>query len=342
MNLGTPAIPTSQLFLDNAFSVPNNNRRRRLSHQGGADQSAGSGLYALATSCPALKAAARVDAQAVMGVAAATLWSEEKLSPMFPLTCINVTTQSPGSAAGVDAKLFEGYYNDDQTSSSASKTITEFVGAWDFRGTDANRFQVDVLYNDTNQAGRRGGGPPRLVRVNAPLNFATNTYLHKRFNGVKTAKMQSVRMMPQPARSLNLDFASLLGPLFYVWLLQLLFPVGLAAIVYEKEQKLRTMMKMMGMVDMSYWLVTYLWNLLVYLIFALVLFIGGNLIDLTFFKLNDSGIQFLFYFLYGNLQVVWTMLVSTIFTKAKTATVASYLWVFLSGCAIRVLRATHI
>ena len=104
---------------------------------------------------------------------------------------------------------------------------------------------------------------------------------------------------PQPSRSLNLDFSSLLGPLFYVWLLQLLFPVALVPIVCaylpssfqqksdsdatshptrtrlldaklffcpcltcllriadEKEHRLRMMIKMMGMDDKAYWVVT--------------------------------------------------------------------------------------
>ena len=82
---------------------------------------------------------------------------------------------------------------------------------------------------------------------------------------------------------------------------------------------------------------TDLWNLMIYCIFMLVLFIGGVLIGLNFFKLNSFAIQILFYFIYGNLQIAWTILVSTVFTKAKTATVASYLYVFLSGLVANVL-----
>ena len=31
--------------------------------------------------------------------------------------------------------------------------------------------------------------------------------------------------MPKPGTVLSLDFASIIGPLFYMWILQLLFPV---------------------------------------------------------------------------------------------------------------------
>ena len=95
----------------------------------------------------------------------------------------------------MDAELFSGYFSD--TVETQSLNIAEYVGGWDYRGSDASKLevrhclcswpsgalslpffdlalsfhlQVDVMFNDTNQAqGRGGGGPPKLVRVNAPM-----------------------------------------------------------------------------------------------------------------------------------------------------------------------------
>jgi hypothetical protein len=341
LTLGSPAVPTSQLFLDNAFSTPDQYRRRRLSHNNGPDLTAGSGLYVLANSCPELKASIRASTVPIICEppsepcnASDVVWTSPELSPAIPLVCVNITTAAQSSAADIDAAIFAGYWTD--TVESQNEDIREYVGGWDFRRSSADRLEVDVIFNDTNQA-TAGGGPPKLSRINAPLNLATVAFLERRTGGSATAKLRSLRMMPQPERSLNLDFSSLLGPLFYVWLLQLLFPVGLAAIVYEKEHRLRMMIKMMGMNDRAFWLVTYLWNLLLYCIFAVVLYAGGNAIGLAFFTINNAVLQFAFYFLYGNLQIAWTILVSTIFSSTKTATVASYLWVFLSGLVANVL-----
>lgn len=55
--------------------------------------------------------------------------------------------------------------------------------------------------------------------------------------------------MPKPASRLSLDFSSLLGTLFFMWLLQLLLPVFIHAIVREKELSLRLHMKMHGLSD---------------------------------------------------------------------------------------------
>ena len=43
-------------------------------------------------------------------------------------------------------------------------------------------------------------------------------------------------LLPGAESKLQLDFASLLGPLFFTWLAQLILPVMLVALVYEKQQ----------------------------------------------------------------------------------------------------------
>ena len=68
-----------------------------------------------------------------------------------------------------------------------------------------------------------------------------------------------VKDMPKPGTRLRLDFSSLLGPLFYMWVWQMLYPVLLASLVYEKEKNLRTMMRMHGLTDLPYWIVMYTW-----------------------------------------------------------------------------------
>jgi ABC-type multidrug transport system ATPase subunit len=337
MSLGTPTSLGTTLFFDTAFraQTTSTDSGEGKDDDDDADDAQPGRLYALSLDCPSYKAQMRTEVAYLVGQSQSQkIWSGEQLSPLVPLACVNVTVSTLASAAAIDEILFKGYRS--ERDENRNDVIQEYVAAYDFTGTHANALKVDVYWNDTAQA-RGRGGPPRLTRMNAPLNMAVSAYLQRRTGGTATAKLKSLRMMPQPARRLNLDFSSLLGPLFYVWLLQLLFPIGLAAVVYEKEQRLRMMIKMMGMADSVYWLVTYLWNLLVYCIFACVLYIGGSLIGLAFFTLNSASLQMVFYFIYGNLQIAFTILVSTIFTKSKTATVASYLWVFLSGLVANVL-----
>ena len=43
--------------------------------------------------------------------------------------------------------------------------------------------------------------------------------------------------MPKQETHLSLDFSSLLGPIFYCWLAQLLLPLVLVTLVYEKQRR---------------------------------------------------------------------------------------------------------
>ncbi|KAK7292226.1 hypothetical protein RIF29_08002 [Crotalaria pallida] len=107
--------------------------------------------------------------------------------------------------------------------------------------------------------------------------------------------------------------------------------VVLASLVYEKEQKLRIMMKMHGLGDGPYWMISYAYFLTISVVYMLFFVIFGSLLGLKFFTSNDYKIQFVFYFMYVNLQVAVAFLASTMFSNAKTATVTAYILVFGTG-----------
>jgi len=57
---------------------------------------------------------------------------------------------------------------------------------------------------------------------------------------------------------------NLLGASLYPLALSLLMPVFMYSLVLEKEEKLQELMKMNGMKMLTYWLVTFLFNFIVY------------------------------------------------------------------------------
>ena len=71
---------------------------------------------------------------------------------------------------------------------------------------------------------------------------------------------------PEPFRVNNFDLQSLLGPVLYIYIFQLLFPVFLTTLVMEKEKGLQQIMQMMGLSGAVYSVVTYLFYLLLYVI----------------------------------------------------------------------------
>jgi hypothetical protein len=60
-----------------------------------------------------------------------------------------------------------------------------------------------------------------------------------------------------------------------------LLQVILSNLVYEKEQKLRTIMKMHGLGDMAYWIISYCYFLLLSLLYMLFLVSFGSLFGKT-------------------------------------------------------------
>ncbi len=104
-------------------------------------------------------------------------------------------------------------------------------------------------------------------------------------------QLTGLQATPKPEFQLKLDFSSLLGPLFYMWVVQMLLPIFLLQLVYEKEKRLRMMMKMHGLGNGAYWLITYTWDLLLYIAYMFI-FIGfGSAIGLEIFRRNDYGVQ---------------------------------------------------
>ena len=68
-------------------------------------------------------------------------------------------------------------------------------------------------------------------------------------------------------------------------------------LVYEKEKRLRMMMKMHGLGDSAYWLVTYVWFLALYCVYVFIFMLFGSLIGLNMFRKNS----------YGKRKLIWPL-----------------------------------
>uniref|UniRef100_A0A0E0JX86 ABC transporter domain-containing protein n=1 Tax=Oryza punctata TaxID=4537 RepID=A0A0E0JX86_ORYPU len=154
----------------------------------------------------------------------------------------------------INDELYRGYYQGNN-----KKRTNEIAAAYDFLSSDQGNFYVFISYNSTkmfdayeadisltfNQEG--AWQAPRLVQVPRLINMASNAYLHLRGSGLKIS-FDFVKDMPRAARPMRpFDMSSLIGQLPYVWTMELIFPVILTNIVYEKQKKLRIMMKMHGL-----------------------------------------------------------------------------------------------
>ncbi|XP_075112067.1 ABC transporter A family member 7-like isoform X1 [Nicotiana tabacum] len=241
------------------------------------------------------------------------------------ISCVKGIHLWRNSSYEINDELYKGYRK-----GNPEGKINEIIAAYDFFNSNRNGFNVNIWYNSTYKDDT-GNRPMSLTRVPRSVNLASNAYLQSLLGSSARMLFEFVKEMPKAETKLKLDFASLLGPLFFTWVVSQLFPVVLIALVYEKQQKLRIMMKMHGLADGPYWMISYSYFLVVSSIYMLCFVVFGSLVGLKFFLLNDYSIQFVFYFIYINLQMSLAFLVAAFFSNVKTATVIGYMMVFANG-----------
>ncbi|KAL6775733.1 ABCA3A [Auxenochlorella protothecoides x Auxenochlorella symbiontica] len=210
--------------------------------------------------------------------------------------------------------------------------FNEISQAWDFQDTSTTTgtFNTRMWYNATGRYGVYQT-PPTLVRVNQGINLATNAFLQAALGPDYQAQLLGLMEMPKGATILSLNFSALLGPLFFVWLAQLLLPTMLASLVYEKEMRLRTMMKMHGLGDGAYWIIQYVWFFILNFLYSMVLIGIGTAVDLAIFRLTSYSYLVVFYFLWVNCLISFAFLLSTFFRSSRTAVVVAFLYTFATG-----------
>ncbi|KAJ6418385.1 hypothetical protein OIU84_001706 [Salix udensis] len=238
-------------------------------------------------------------------------------------TCVQSQSLWRNSSEEINDQIYRGYEK-----GNAERKYNEILGAYDFMNSNDNNFSVNVWYNATYKDS--DNGEFYLVRLPRAINLVSNAYLQSIRSGSGMI-LETVKEMPKTSTKLKLDIASLLGTLFFTWVVIQLFPVVLTALVYEKQEKLRIMMKMHGLGDGPYWMISYMYFLAISALYMFVFVIFGSIVGLKFFTLNDYFIQFVFYFLYINLQISLAFLVSAFFSNVKTATVVGYICVFGTG-----------
>merc|ERR1711871_1459836 len=87
-------------------------------------------------------------------------------------------------------------------------------------------------------------------------------------------------------------------------------------------------MKMMGLKMNVYWVVTYLLFLIEYGILVMVFWIFGAFAGINFFTLHSPVILFLYLFLWGNVLIAFSMMLTTFFSKTRTAVAVGFILIF--------------
>ena len=130
-------------------------------------------------------------------------------------------------------------------------------------------FEYSIIYNYTLTRGADIGLLDNLI---SNALFVTNSGPNK-FGIKPSMTLIGVYDYPSPEKTNSFDIISLVISAFLIFIFQLLFPVVLGNLVYEKEYKLREIMKMSGLKTYIYWLVNYIQYMLIYLIATYIMYV---------------------------------------------------------------------
>ncbi|KAG9459218.1 hypothetical protein H6P81_003726 [Aristolochia fimbriata] len=222
----------------------------------------------------------------------------------------------------INTEIFQGYWE-----GNSDHKIAEILSAYDFSNSTSSNFNVIVWYNSSYS---NVVTKPRVLRVPQSLNLVSNAFVRHFKDENMQLLLDFVKEMPKAAVKYGISLSSI-GPLLFAWVIQMLFPVFLTSLVYEKQHKLRIMMKMHGLGDGPYWVITYGYFLFISCLYMLWFSLLGSAIGLEIFKLNSYSVQLLFFFVYLNLQITFAFLAASVFSDTRNASVAGYIYVFGSG-----------
>jgi ABC-type multidrug transport system ATPase subunit len=189
-----------------------------------------------------------------------------------------------------------------------------------------------LYYNETVESVGRG---IKGQDVPGPMLAATRSYIQNAAAAVGKNASYSVKYSQLPTKkdTTFVDFVAFVEPLYYTWILHFLMPVFVDAVVYEKEHKLRDMMRMMGLKTGVYWWMQYFFDWLLYFASASVLIIFGNVLGLRFFRMNDPALYVILIALWGFTLIAMSLFASTLFRTTQASTITLYFFVILAGIA---------
>ncbi|GJD05687.1 ABC transporter A family member 8 [Galdieria sulphuraria] len=153
--------------------------------------------------------------------------------------------------------------------------------------------------------------------------------LYRYFTAKNTRIFNYLRKFPRHHKKSTIDFIQLVVSILLGFLLHFPLPTFLRYIVYERENRLRDIMQMMGLSFSTYWIVTYISFLLLYIVVAGVTTIVGVILQLEFFMKNTPLMYLILFFLWGNNLIAFAMMLAPFLPNVDTAVIFGWFYVIV-------------
>ncbi|CAJ1944057.1 unnamed protein product [Sphenostylis stenocarpa] len=141
------------------------------------------------------------------------------------IKCAQALNLWRNSSSEINSELYKGYQR-----GNTEGQVNEIVSAFDFLNSNRNRYNVSIWYNSTYNQGN-GFGANALSRIPRSVNLISNSYLQFLLGAGTKMLFEFVKEMPKPETIFRLDISSILGTLFFTWVILQLFPFPLSMLL---------------------------------------------------------------------------------------------------------------
>merc|ERR1711959_486648 len=100
-------------------------------------------------------------------------------------------------------------------------------------------------------------------------------------------------------------------------------------LTYEKEQRLRIIMKMQGLKMSVYFWVNYFYFLGQFMLLCGIISAFGYMAKTNLFRLHDYGVMLIFFFLWGNVLIAFFMTLATCFKSTRMAQTMTFMLILI-------------
>mmetsp|Transcript_8009 Transcript_8009/g.14688 ORF Transcript_8009/g.14688 Transcript_8009/m.14688 type:complete len:1998 (+) Transcript_8009:47-6040(+) len=223
------------------------------------------------------------------------------------------------------------------------RTYLSHWNNYEFRETnpETHQYKYTAFYNNSATRGKMKGNWQALVwamdnaivrsitghgisvqteRFPIPFECNRDAWLRKETTTLKCD------LLP---RILSLSILDFFAITLFPYLLMIQMFVVVSLVVYEKENRLRVAMKMMGLGAKVYWAVNFLFYFGQYWVMIFFMWQVGAAANIQIFTLHDPSVLFRFFFTWGVLLVVYSFFLSVFFSSSKTSTAATFLFMLI-------------
>lgn len=177
--------------------------------------------------------------------------------------------------------------------------------------------------------------PGELALMDMIYQAYSNTLLGNAAN-LTFLNTKLVQQIPYFASTNILDLLEIFGTFLFPIALTLQLPIYISIIVWEKEEKLREMMKCQGLKMWTYWLTNYLFDMILYAAVIFFFWISGIIVGIRFFTQTNPLLLLFFFFGWGNSLISLGVFFSSFLSSKRSAVVVGYM-VALMGSLIALI-----